>query len=289
MDWLPLTLLCAFSLATADALTKRWFPGLSGRSSTVLRFAWSGLWLAPLLLLQPWPHPPPAFWAWVAALVPLEILAMTLYMRAILSAPLAHTLPYLAFTPVFVTVVGEWILGEHIPPAGLLGVGLVTLGAYLLNLEHLRPGGAWAPLGPLRAVVRERGPRLMLAVAVIYSVTSVLGKGAVQLVPPLWFGAFYFVLLGAVVLLLLRPREGLRALAVRRPGAGAAVGLAMAAMVVTHFLALERVEVAYMIAVKRTSLLFGILYGWWWFRERHLGRHLLAGAVMVVGVAVLAW
>jgi drug/metabolite transporter (DMT)-like permease len=67
------------------------------------------------------------------------------------------------------------------------------------------------------------------------------------------------------------------------------VGLATAVMVVTHFLAVEQVEVAYMIAVKRTSLLFGILYGWWWFRERHLARHLAAGAVMVAGVAVLAW
>ncbi len=289
MDWLALTLLCAFSLATADALTKRHFQGLSARAMTVLRFAWSGVWLAPLLLLQPWPAPLPAFWGWIAALVPLEVLAMALYMRAILTAPLAHTLPYLAFTPVFVTVVGDWILGERIPPQGLLGVGLVTLGAYLLNLEHLKDGSAWDPLGPLRAIARERGPRLMLAVAAIYAVTSVLGKGAVRLVPPLWFGPFYFVSLGAVVLVSLRPREGLRALGARRPLAAAAVGLATAVMVVTHFLAVERVEVAYMIAVKRTSLLFGILYGWWWFRERHLGRHLLAGAVMVAGVAVLAW
>ncbi len=289
MHWFPLTLLCAFSLATADALTKRHLEGWSGRALTVVRFAWTGLWLVPLLLLQPWPDPPLAFWGWVAALVPLEILAMALYMRAIVIAPLAHTLPYLAFTPVFVTVVGEWVLGERIPPLGLLGVGLVTLGAYLLNIEHLRAPGGWALLGPWRAILRERGPRLMLALAVIYAVTSVLGKGAVRLVPPLWFGPFYFVLLGAVVLLVLRPREGLQAVAAHRPWAGAAVGLAMAVMVVTHFLSVDRVEVAYMIAVKRTSLLFGILYGWWWFGERHLARHLSAGAVMVAGVAILAW
>ncbi|HHB12883.1 MAG TPA: EamA family transporter [Chromatiales bacterium] len=289
MHWLPLTLLCAFSLATADALTKRHFEGLSGRDMTLLRFGWAAVWLAPVLAVQPWPQPPAAFWGWVAALVPLEILAMALYMRAILVAPLAHTLPYLAFTPVFVTLVGDWLLGERIPPLGLLGVSLVTLGAYLLNLEHLRATNGWAPLGPLRAILRERGPRLMLAVAALYGVTSVLGKGAVRLVPPLWFGAFYFVLLGVVVLVTLRPREGLHRLASCKPRAAAAVGLATAVMVLTHFLAVERVEVAYMIAVKRTSLLFGILYGWWWFGERHLARHLLAGGVMVAGVAILAW
>ena len=61
----------------------------------------------------------------------------------------------------------------------------------------------------------------------------------------------------------------------------------MAVMVVTHFLAIARVEVAYMIAVKRTSLLFGILYGALLFRERRLGQNMFAGALMVAGVALI--
>jgi drug/metabolite transporter (DMT)-like permease len=61
----------------------------------------------------------------------------------------------------------------------------------------------------------------------------------------------------------------------------------MGVMIITHFMALARVEVAYMIAVKRTSLLFGILYGALLFRERNLGRHVLAGALMSAGVAVI--
>jgi len=42
-----------------------------------------------------------------------------------------------------------------------------------------------------------------------------------------------------------------------------------------------------MIAVKRTSLLFGILYGALWFRERGLGRHLIAGLLMVAGIFLI--
>jgi drug/metabolite transporter (DMT)-like permease len=61
----------------------------------------------------------------------------------------------------------------------------------------------------------------------------------------------------------------------------------MALSVVTHFLALERIEVAYMIAVKRTSLLFGILYGALLFHEQRLTRHLLAGSLMLAGVVIL--
>jgi drug/metabolite transporter (DMT)-like permease len=43
-----------------------------------------------------------------------------------------------------------------------------------------------------------------------------------------------------------------------------------------------------MIAVKRTSLLFGMLYGAALFGERHLGRHLVAGFLMVAGVAAVS-
>jgi len=62
----------------------------------------------------------------------------------------------------------------------------------------------------------------------------------------------------------------------------------MAAMVIAHFMALAEVEAAYMIAVKRTSLLFGMLYGAVLFGERHLGRHLVAGFLMVAGVAAIS-
>jgi drug/metabolite transporter (DMT)-like permease len=59
-------------------------------------------------------------------------------------------------------------------------------------------------------------------------------------------------------------------------------------MIYTHFLALQRVEVAYMISVKRTSLLFGILYGALVFREPGLANHLPAAALMLAGVALMA-
>ncbi|MCU7959633.1 MAG: hypothetical protein KZQ58_06460 [gamma proteobacterium symbiont of Bathyaustriella thionipta] len=47
------------------------------------------------------------------------------------------------------------------------------------------------------------GSRMMLLVAFLYSLTSVLGKAAMAYVPAISFGAFYFVLLGGVMLLLM--------------------------------------------------------------------------------------
>jgi len=286
MEWFPLTLLCAFSLATADALTKRHLADCRTRELVLVRMVAPALLLAPLMLLHPLPPVPAPFWWWLALLVPLEVAAMFLYMRAIRDTPPHLTLPYLAFTPVFNVLTGWWILGETVSGRGLAGVLLVVAGAYLLNLKHLRSSrGLWQPLA---AVARERGSRLMLGVAAIYSITSVGGKAAMAYATPATFGPFYFVVIGGLTALFFALREP-SALTIlrRRPAPVLAIGLAMAAMVLTHFAAIARVEVAYMITVKRTSLLFGIAYGALWFGERGTLLHLFAGLLMVGGVGLI--
>jgi drug/metabolite transporter (DMT)-like permease len=289
MNWLGLTLLSAFFLASADALSKRFLAHYRPGELVMVRFGVSGGMLLPLLLLQPWPAPPAAFWGWVAILMPLEILAMWLYMQAIRESPLSLTLPYLAFTPVFNVLTGYLLIGEQVSPTGFAGILLVVCGAWLLNLKAARNGTGWSILAPFRAIARERGSRLMLITAALYSLTSVLGKAALLYVTPGFFGSFYFVALGGVTVLLFGSRNigNWRALG-RHPRAHLAIGACMAIMVVTHFYAIEHIEVAYMIAVKRTSLLFGMLYGAWLFHEQGLSRNLAAGALMIFGVFLIA-
>jgi drug/metabolite transporter (DMT)-like permease len=51
--------------------------------------------------------------------------------------------------------------------------------------------------------------------------------------------------------------------------------------------ALSLTNVAYMIAVKRLSLLMGIVYGHFLFREEGLRERLAGGGLMVAGVALI--
>lgn len=288
MDWFSLSLLCAFSLASADAFTKRHLVGYSGGEMMLVRFVVPAVLLAPLLWVYPLPTVTTEFWLWMAVLVPLELLAMLLYLQAIRDAPLYQTLPYLAFTPVFMILTGWLVLGERVSWLGGTGILLVVVGAYWLNIHKLHRNGRREWFEPLRAILYQQGSRRMLLVAVIYSITSVGGKAAMLQVGAMSFAGFYFVLIGLATLLvvgLTRPAE-LRILS-RQPGWHLFVGVLFALMIVTHFLALSRVEAAYMVAVKRTSLLFGILYGAWLFGERQLTRNFSAAVLMVVGVAMI--
>ncbi|MDN5849162.1 MAG: DMT family transporter [Nitrococcus sp.] len=289
MDWLSLSLLSALSLASADACSKKFLGQYSAPEMVLVRFAYSALLLAPLLYFNPLPAVPLAFWGWLALALPLEIIAMLLYMQAIRDAPLSLTMPYLAFTPVFTTLMGYLLLDEQVSVQGLIGIILAVGGAYLLNLEAVGRRGWRGGFKPLRAILSNRGSRMMLAVAIIYGVTSVIGKIELQYAPPLSFAALYFVLLGLLSLTLFaltKPRT------LHVFGRKLLIHLLIAglftAMIVTHFMALERVETAYMISVKRTSILFGVLYGALLFGEQNLLRHLAAGALMVAGVALIA-
>jgi drug/metabolite transporter (DMT)-like permease len=289
VDWLPLTLLCAFSLASADALIKGTLTDYSARELAFVRLTLSGLLVSPMLWGHSFTGLPLAFWLWVGAIVPIEILAMLLYNRAIRDHPLSQTLPYMAFTPVFVTLTGYLLLGERVSAQGLGGILLVVAGAWLLNfhLASWRARRSW--ISPLTHIFRHPGSLMMLGVALLYSITSVGGKGAMQYMEPELFGPFYFLLVGLTLVPLLRLGTPARLKRIwRKPlpvlGTAALMGL----MLISHFIALQRVEVAYMIAVKRTSLLFGMLYGALLFKEAGLGGHLLAGVVMLGGVALIA-
>jgi drug/metabolite transporter (DMT)-like permease len=287
-DWLPLALLCAISLAAADTATKRLLGTFSAAELVIVRFTLPGVLLIPVFLwnLPPWPDA--EFWPWIILAMPLEILAMLLYVIAIRDSPLSLTLPYLAFTPVFTSASGFLLLGESIPPPGLLGIALVVLGAYWLNIDRTSLSQPQSWLAPLVMIGRERGSRYMLLAAMIYGVTSVLGKGAMQYMPGLAFGPFYFMVLGTLAFMVFAIREpsSVKVVVTRYWPAWLVAGL-VAVMIFTHFLALERVETAYMISVKRTSLLFSILLGHLVFHEGNLTRNFLAGTIMVIGVAII--
>ncbi len=286
MDWLFLAILAAFSLATADALTKKHFSRLSAYEMGITRLTYTLPWLVIALFFIPWPLLDRTFFLAFGAALPLEVLAFLCYMRAIKISPLSLTLPFLAFTPVFIILTGRIILGETVTSSGVAGILCIVAGAYSLNLSQARTG----VLEPFRAIFREPGSVLMLLVSFLYSITSTLGKLAVLHSSPYFFGVSYYLVLTLVMLSFLPLAKNARAQnLLGNPRAGLMVGAFMAMMVISHMLAISLVEAAYMIAVKRTSLLFGVLYGAWLFRETKITERLTGAVIMVAGVLLIGW
>lgn len=281
MSWFELSLGSAVSAALSDLFAKKALPTVPVPIVAWARFAFALPVLAAAVAVWGWVPPAGRFWWALAAALPLEVGAALLYQRALKLSPLGLTAPYLAFTPAFLALTGRWILGEVPSPLAYAGIGLVTAGGYAVQLA---PG--MGPLGPLRALLRERGSLLMLGVALIFSVTAALGKVAVTESSPQTFALVYYgcltAALGPWALAAARRRPGTRL------GAVAPVGLFGAAMILLHFSAIRLAPASYMIAVKRSSLLWSILLGRFVLGEANLAGRLLGGGLMLCGVALLA-
>ncbi|GIL72953.1 hypothetical protein Vretimale_4599 [Volvox reticuliferus] len=65
----------------------------------------------------------------------LLLVSRFMYQRAIQLSPLSLTIPYLAFTPAILIATAYVFLGELPSPGGLLGVCVVAMGGYLLNMK----------------------------------------------------------------------------------------------------------------------------------------------------------
>jgi len=284
--WLPLSLLAAFALATTDALTKRFFSDLSPYEMAMVRLIYTLPWLIFSLFLIPSATPDGAYFIAVALAAPLEICALYCYMKAIKVSPLSLTLPFLAFTPVFIILTGWILLGEQLRLVGIAGIILIVTGSYCLNMAHIK-GGLFAPV---QAVFKEQGSWLMLLVSFIYSITSVLGKIGVMHSNPYFFGSTYFIALAFLMTSAMpfMPGASIKRMA-RFPFKGIALGGIYATMVFSHMLAISQVEAAYMVSVKRVSLLFGIFYGAWLFREERIAELLLGAVIMLLGVFVIGF
>ncbi|MEE9200813.1 MAG: DMT family transporter, partial [Candidatus Brocadiales bacterium] len=271
--------------ATTAALSKKALEESDVYTVAWVRYGYALPFLLCMFMFVEVPALDTTFYLVTLVLMPLEILALILYIRAIKHSPLSLTIPYLALTPVFLIGTSYVMLGERPDKSGIAGILLVALGAYLLNVRATKEG----LLGPFRAILREEGSMLMIAVAFLYSITSNLGKIAILHSSPVFFAILYPTLLALALfpLFMLKTDNGLKN-TFSRPLFFASIGLSNVLMFVAHNLAIQLIEVPYMLSVKRTSLIFGVLYGWLLFRETNLGERLLGSIVMLAGVALIA-
>ena len=284
MLWFILALATALCVATGDALTKKFFGRFSPYDMAVASSLYSLPFLIIYIFFIPIPELDMLFW-WIACvLIPLDTFAFYLYMKAIKVSPLSLSIPFLSFTPVFMILTGLIVLDEVPSGWGVIGIGFVVAGSYILNLTRIRYGY----LSPFKAILKEPGSLLMLVVAFIYSILAVLGKKAIQHSSPLFFGFFYLTTLDITILILFPFLEKIEWRAIlKRPVKGMSVGLMLFLHAFFHCLAISMVKAVYMIAVKRMSILFSVVYGWILFKESNIGTRMLGALLMFAGAVFI--
>ncbi|MEW6410170.1 MAG: DMT family transporter [Nitrospirota bacterium] len=288
MLWIFYSFISAFTLSTADALSKKALSRFDEYIIAWTRVAFAAPLLTVILFFIEIPELDATFWMVTAMLLPLEIGAKIMYIKAIKASPLSLTIPFLAFTPVFLILTSFIFLGEIPNLYGVIGILLVVAGGYTLNIQEFKEG----IFEPVKAVFKEKGSLYMLIIAFVYSITSNLGKIAILHSTPLFFGAIYYVIVAIVFtpVALWRSQE-MRNLNFFRDNYSRIIfpliGIAITLSIFAHNLAIVLTNVSYMIAVKRTSMLFSVGYDYFIFEERKIMGRLVGCVIMIVGVGMI--
>jgi len=294
MLWLFLALGTAFFEAVKDVLSKRQLnscpeASLFSKSGDEYLLAWAyNAFGLPLSGAYLWwsgvPQIGEGFFLALAAGVGLNLIAVPLYMRAIKASDLSLTLPMLTFTPLFMLGTSPVMLGEFPGFWGGLGMFLIIAGAYAM---HVGRGGRGL-LAPFRALRDEPGPRIMLFVALLWSVAANLDKiGLVNSSPAFWlFSSFCVTSLGLLPMVLLKSHQPLAKLRRNFPGL-LLIGLTGTLALILQMWALTMTLAVYVISIKRISVVFGVLFGHFVFQEQGLARRLVCAVLMVAGVALI--
>jgi uncharacterized membrane protein len=223
---------------------------------------------------------------WLALLVggTLNLITTVLYMKAIKASDLSVTVPMLTFTPLFLLLTSPIIVGEFPPLSGILGILLIVFGSYLLHLKEKQKG----ILAPFKAIITEKGPRLMLVVAFVFSITANIDKVGIQSSSVvLWAVAIHiFTIITMVPLVWVTSRSCIHQLGKYR-NVLIPLGFINALKYFFQLAALQFTLVAYVISIKRTSAILCVIFGVLIFKETGIKERLTGSVIMVLGVLLI--
>jgi uncharacterized membrane protein len=285
MTWFVLSFLTALCESLKDVFSKK---GLANVDEFVIAWAlrfFALPFLLPMLFFVKIPALGKQFWPALLIGGSLNVVTTILYMKAIKQSALSLTVPMVAFTPLFILVTSPLIVGEWPNFWGVLGVLLIVAGSYVLNLGERQRGC----LAPFRALLQERGPRLMLITAFLWSITANFDKIGVRNSSPL----FWSITLAAFAVLVLFPvmlyqsQRAIKQIPMRLR-ALLPIGFFGAMTAILQMTAISLTLVAYVIAIKRTSAVMSVVWGHLIFKEKGVKERLVGAGIMVVGVLLIS-
>lgn len=225
------------------------------------------------------------FWYSMLICSLLGVLGNVFLVKAMHLGDLSVLGPINAYKAVVSLLIGIVVLGEMPGWAGLIGVGLIVAGSYVVLSKGKGNGWSWA-------IFNQPEVRLRLIALVCSGVDGVFLKRAIQLSSP-GTAFFFWCWLGFVLSLVWlattqwRTSAAQAQLLVKRWPIYLALFACIGLMQVSTNIAFSAMQVGYALALFQTSALLSVLFGYRFFNERGLVRKLIGAVVMVAGAVLI--
>ena len=304
MLWILLALLGAVTNAGYFIIIKRYIATVDPKILTGIGFTCGGLLLFTVAAIRGFPVLGQDFFSAVAVTAILNIISLSLIFSALSSSDLSLSIPMLSFTPIILIGTSYLLLNEVPSGAGIAGICIIVIGSYVLNIsaEHKHF------LDPVKSMLRNRGSWYMLVVAFLFAVSINFDKIAMLNSDPFFGMALTVLTIGVAFVLMAafsfisgrnvlqkrddtpdqEPVAGFPAFPQRKYLAPAfLIGLFVAVEAASVNVAYTLQIVPYVIAIKRLSIIFVVLYGTLVFSEGETGKRLMGAALMVAGAIII--
>jgi uncharacterized membrane protein len=282
--------LCAALLASLNPIINKRL--LADTDVSVV--AWAGqafglplLGLNLILFFGPLPHVDGWFFIGILGSAILNTLAHLAATQALKEGDVSLVAPLFVFSPVVTLLVSSFTLQEVPQPLPLIGVGLIIFGAYLLTLSSWREA-----FEPLRAVVHQKVLWLAIAASILWGITPVFEKTAIQHTFPenptaAAFGALLALTLMLFPIMLFQSREPARQLKLHWRGF-VALGVIGGIAPLFGYAAFSLGLIGYVSALFKLSSVFALLWAFLFLREKDVPRRLPGAVLMILGAILIA-
>ncbi len=225
----------------------------------------------------------PAAYAWCAGSGFIHFLYWIFLTRAYKEGDLSHVYPIMRSSPALVLVVAVLFLGEQVSFQGVCGILLVAAGVYIINMKRISAEELFAPL---KSIINDRSTQFAFLTLISVAMYSIADKMAVDYIHPILF-AFLHLFFGMCYytpyILFTKKGEIIR----KEWGAGS-VRIIMAGVIgITGYslilIAFTIDRVSYIVSLRQLSVVFAVLMGSFWLKEKHTAMRLTGALIIFAG------
>lgn len=289
MFWFPIAMISALLSATAAVMQKKILFNLSALQFSFL------IAIANLIITIPF-----LFFIDLSVLSTygiifllvksiLGVLAFLCVMNALKNLEISNALPLLALTPGLTAILAFLIIGEGLKYLEVTGLILIVLGTYILEAKNL-----YNSFHPFKVFLKSKYHHFIIYALFLFSISSIMDKVLLKqfkYTPLLLMSVqhiFYFIIFLIIVLIV----KDVKIKETFKIDSKAVLWLALISIITigyryTQILAVSLAPVALVLAVKRTSVLYGTVIGGRIFKDKDLLKKSIAAIIIVIGTMLI--
>ena len=225
----------------------------------------------------------PIAYAWCAGSGFIHFLYWLFLTSAYKEGDLSHVYPIMRSSPALVLVIAILFLGEQVSFQGVSGILLVAAGVYIINLKQISGNEL---LAPVKSLARDRSTQFAFLTLISVACYSVADKMAVEYIHPILF-AFFHLFFGMCYytpyIVFTKTAVEIKKEWHSGPGRiilSGVIGIVGYALILVAF-TIERVS--YIVSLRQISIVFAVLMGGHFLKEKHRGIRLTGALIIFVG------